>query len=89
MCLKISLKFSVQVVGSKKSCGCPATLSVRVKYDTRDVRKGDKYAKKGLLGVIKINNHHSHALQNAEALCWLKQSQQTKTNFLVYFESGM
>lgn len=52
------------------------------------MRKRDTYIKRGLLGVIEIDNRHSHLLENAEALKWLQRKDDTRVTFLKYFASG-
>lgn len=73
---------------SLKNKDCPATLSVRIKKNTKYIRYQDKYAKEGLLGVILIDFHHSHHINEAEAWNWLKRSNETKEIFINYFKSG-
>jgi hypothetical protein len=86
---KLDLLYTAQKSDSKKSCNCPATVSLRIKKDNKDVRYRDKYARQGLLGVITIDNQHNHLLNSAEALRWRKRNDQTKEQFLDYFSSGM
>ena len=79
---------SLKVTGSKKACGCAASLCIRIKKDSKHGRYHDDYAKRGLLGVITINNTHNHLLQNADAQHWLKRDTRTVAAFTEYFNTG-
>jgi len=56
---------------TKKGCECHATLSIRVKKNTVNVRKADEFVRRGLFAIVTIANRHSHLIENAEALKWL------------------
>lgn len=62
-----SLLCSCKVSGSKKSCGCAASVCIRIKKNSKHVRYRDEYAKRGLSGVITINNTHNPLLHNADS----------------------
>lgn len=55
-----------------KNKECGAKLTVRIKYNTKDVRYKDKYVKEGYMGIININFVHSHSVNNAESWRWLR-----------------
>lgn len=77
-----------QVEGSKKAANCNATITITVKKDNKDVRYRDDYVKRGLLGIVTIDNRHSHLIDNAVSLSWLKRTESTKSKFLGYFNAG-
>ena len=59
-----------------------------IKKNTKAVRRADSFVARGLCGVIELDNRHSHLLHNAEALRWLKRTNETKEDFISYFSSG-
>jgi hypothetical protein len=65
----------MQLSTSQKNCNCAASISIRIKKNTVQVRKRDGYVKRGLCGIIEIDNRHGHLLKNAEALHWLRLGQ--------------
>ena len=91
LCLQLiqSILHMFQVPDSTKgSFGCKATLRIRVKRSNRFVHYRDSYAKRGLYGVITVNNVHSHLIDTSQALQWLRRTDETKKIFLAYFNEG-
>ncbi|XP_063228423.1 condensin-2 complex subunit D3-L-like isoform X1 [Bacillus rossius redtenbacheri] len=78
-----------QDVPTQKNKNCKASLTVRIKKDSRNTRYRDPYIKEGLLAVINIDFRHSHLVNVAEAWKWLKRSTDTRDTFLGYFRDGM
>jgi len=67
---------------SRKSQNCGASVIVRVKRNSKDVRYRDPFVGRGLCAVMTINNQHTHLLENAEAWKWLKRTPQTEATLL-------
>ena len=75
--------------GSRRSnLGCNATLKVRIKKNSRFVQYRDKFVKKGLCGIIKIDFLHNHHLYNKDNLKFLRPSEDTVNTFREYYCNG-
>ncbi|CAI6346772.1 unnamed protein product [Macrosiphum euphorbiae] len=48
-----------------------------------------KFVKDGLPAIIKINNDHNHNIRSAEALSFLKPSEECRPQFENYFNDGL
>ena len=68
---------------------CAATIDFIFKKINRNTIKNDILLKQGINVVIKINFNHSHKVNVAEALGYLRVSESTKAIFESYFVSGM
>ncbi|XP_050516231.1 uncharacterized protein LOC126891098 [Diabrotica virgifera virgifera] len=68
---------------------CSASLVVRVRKNTVDTTKRDVLMKEVFNAIIKIEAHHNHAVHVAEAYSYLRMSEDTKADFLKYFNEGL
>lgn len=82
------IAFSFYFHDGLKNKNCLATLSAQIKRNNKDTRYRDPFIKEGLCAIIKINFHHSHKINVAEAWNWLPRFDTTKQNFIDYFATG-
>ncbi|GBN38811.1 hypothetical protein AVEN_173369-1 [Araneus ventricosus] len=88
----MSLQFSIKFPSSQNkirisNSNCPATITIKVKLDTKIIRKRDEYAKRGLFAVICKSEAHNHSLETSETLRFLP-SYECRETFVEYFNDG-
>lgn len=76
---------------SKRDRHCSFEIDVLIKKLTKDTKKNDQFLKRPvpLQGKIVLRNHHSHSTSNFEALKYLRISDETRQQFLEYFNNGL
>lgn len=74
---------------SVRNLQCPTSLKVRIKKDTKDVRYKDALCKDGFYCTVEISIKHTHPLENAEALLFLRVTAETEGIFSQYFLQGI
>lgn len=80
---------SIYFQEGSKNKNCSASLTVRIKRNSRFIRHRDPLAKEGFRTIIKINFQHSHKINVSEAWNWLPRSEETEQLFIDLFNSGV